>query len=163
MLIRRCKLEDAIILHKELGCNPEMLRYTGWNPYSSLDDTKEFLLNTIDSKEDYSWIIEEDGSIVGTIGAYDYCSQDESIEIGYSIFQKCWGKGYATQAIKLACDKISIEHSAKIIKAWCADENIASAKALERNGFERKEIIESAINVCGEQYDQVIYEKVIIR
>ena len=41
----------------------------------------------------------------------------------------------------------------KIIKAWCADENVASSKALERNGFERKNVIESAINVCGEKYD----------
>lgn len=163
MLIRKCKLEDAEILHKELGYNQEMLRYTGWNPYSSLAATKDFLSNAIASKEDYSWVIEEDESIIGTIGAYDYCSQDGSIEIGYSIFQNCWGKGYASQAIKLVCDELSIEHSVKFIKAWCADENIASVKALERNGFVRKEIIESAINVCGEKYDQVIYEKEIIR
>lgn len=159
MLIRKCKLEDAAILHKELGCNSEMLRYTGWNPYSSLDATRDFLLKAIASKEEFSWVIEEDGYIVGTIGAYDYCSQDESIEIGYSIFQDCWGKGYATKAIKLACDKLSIEHSIKIIKAWCADENKASAKALEQNGFVKKDVIESAINVCGEKYDQLIYEK----
>ena len=42
------------------------------------------------------------------------------------------------------------------------EENIASAKALESNDFVKKEIIESAINVCGEEYDQVIYEKVYI-
>ena len=163
MIIRECKLEDAAILYRELGRNPEMLRYTGWNPYSSLESTKDFLSNVIASKEDYSWVVEENGYIVGIIGAYDYCSQDESIEIGYSIFQKYWGKGYATQAIKLACDRLSIDRSVKLIKAWCADENIASEKALKRNGFVRKEIIESAINVCGEEYDQVIYEKEIMR
>lgn len=79
--------------------------------------------------------------IVGTIGAYDYCSQDDSIEIGYSIFQKYWRKGYATEVIKLVCDKLAVESSVKLIKAWCADENVASSKALARNGFVRKEII----------------------
>lgn len=161
MLIRECKLDDALILYKELGCNPEMLRYTAWNPYTSLESAKEFLLHAIVSKEDYSWIIEADGNVVGTIAAYDYCNKDGSIEIGYSIFQKWWRKGFATQAINLVCDKLSLENSVKIIKAWCADENIASAKALERNGFKRKGILDSEINVCGEKYKQVIYEKVI--
>lgn len=46
------------------------------------------------------------------------------------------GEG-ARQAINLACDKLSAEESIKIIKAWCADENIASVKALEGNGFKR--------------------------
>ena len=54
MLIRKCKLEDATILHRELGCNPEMLRYTGWNPYSSLVDTRDFLSKAIVSKEEFS-------------------------------------------------------------------------------------------------------------
>lgn len=93
MLVRKCKLDDALILYKELGCNPEMLRYTGWNPYSSLENARDFLSHTVIAEENYSWIIEEDGKVVGTIGAYDYCNQDGSIEIGYSIFQKWWGRG----------------------------------------------------------------------
>ena len=140
MLIRKCKIEDATILHRELGCNPEMLRYTGWNPYSSLAATKDFLSKAIVSKEEFSWVIEENGNIVGTIGAYDYCSQDESIEIGYSIFQSFWGKGYASHAVALVCEFLCSNTSIKCIKAWSADENIASQKVLERNGFIKKEI-----------------------
>ncbi len=150
---------DAPIIHKELGCNPAMLRYTGWNPYRTLESTMDFLSHTLDSEKDNSWIIEVDGNVVGTIGAYNYCAEDASIEIGYSIFQKHWNKGYASQAVRLACKNLDSDENINTIKAWCANSNIASARVLENNGFTRKEIIESAINAEGEIYDQVIYEK----
>jgi len=163
MKIRKHSIDDALIIHKELGCNPEMLHYTGWNPYSTLESTKDFISNAINSESNYSWVIEEDNQVVGTIGAYDYNPLDESIEIGYSIFQSFWGKGYASQAVALVCDFLSSNTSIRCIKAWSADENIASQKVLERNGFMKKEIKESAINVNGESYNQVFFEKFIDR
>ena len=159
MIIRKCIINDALIIYKELGCNPEMLQYTGWNPYSTLESTEQFLVNAINSDEDYSWVIEDNGEVVGTIGAYDYLSEDGSIEIGYSIFQKYWGKGYATHAIDLVCSFFSSKEHIKCIKAWCAQENFASVKALERNGFKRTDDLAAALNVNGEKYTKVYYER----
>lgn len=36
MKLRKYILNDIPIIHKELGCNPEMMRYTGWNPYVTI-------------------------------------------------------------------------------------------------------------------------------
>ena len=155
--LRNTRIEDADIIYQEIGCNQEMLNYTGWNPYNTLESTKEFILDRINSNDSYSWVIKDDNTIVGIIGAYDFDPIDQSIEIGYSIFQRYWSKGYATKAVDLACDQL--EKSVQTIKAWSALDNIASRKVLENNGFQKSEVIESAINVEGKLYDQVIYER----
>ncbi len=156
MKIRKYKTEDVPIIHKELGCNPQMLLYTGWNPYETLEATREFIERV---KEDYSWMIEVDGEAVGTIAAYDYQGEDSSIEIGYSIFQDHWGKGYASQAVALVVKELFSQNQIKCIRAWSAAENISSKRVLEKNGFVETEIREKAININGEQYNQVFYEK----
>ena len=161
MNIRDCRIEDAEIIHRELGCNPAMMRYTGWNPYITLDSTKSFLENTIHADKGFSWSIEQDGTVVGTIGAYDYDEEDGSIELGYSVFQKHWGCGYAMRAVALACDELASRLEIRRVKAWSASENTASKKVLERNGFRETGIRESAINVDGKAFDQVFYEKTL--
>lgn len=40
LLLRKVTPEDAAILHRELGCNPEMIRYTCWNPYATSESTR---------------------------------------------------------------------------------------------------------------------------
>lgn len=159
MQLRTCNLDDAEIIHKELGCNPAMLKYTGWNPYETLESTQEFLAHAIEAEDNYSWVIENKGNVIGTIGAYDYSVQDQSIEIGFSIFEIYWGRGYASKAVELACEQLYSSGVIKCIKAWCAEENIASAKALERNQFHRNGVIEAAINVDGASFNQVFFIK----
>ena len=97
LVLRPPMMEDVELLHKELGCNPDMIRYTGWNPFDTVEHAKEKTEEDIRRFENgkfYSWIITFQGLPVGTIGAYGYDEKDESIEIGYSIFEGEWGKGY---------------------------------------------------------------------
>ncbi|MDO4978516.1 MAG: GNAT family N-acetyltransferase, partial [Eubacteriales bacterium] len=84
---------------------------------------------------------------------------NQYIEIGYSIFERYWGMGYASRTVKIACEQLYTTGLVKHIKAWCAEENIASIKALEGNGFNRTEVIESSININGESYNQVYFVK----
>lgn len=41
LILRNEKLEDAETLYKFLGCDAEMSKYTGWNPYITLDSAKK--------------------------------------------------------------------------------------------------------------------------
>lgn len=161
--LRRYKKEDIIILYEKLGCDPQMMRYTGWNPYHSLEAATGFISGIIESYAqatgDYSWIIEYDGQPAGIIGAYDYKPEENCIEIGYSIFRDCWGRGYASKALDLVCNYLMQNEGIQRLKAWSAVENIASRKVLEHAGFVKTEIKEAAINVNGESFDQVIYQK----
>lgn len=159
MNLRKISLDDAELLHSELGCDPEMMKYTDWNPYSTVEAARGFLAGNSEAGDAWSWIVEDDGLAVGTVGAYDYSEEERSIEIGYSIFRSHWGRGYASEAVSLACNVLAADGNIKRIKAWCAVENEASAKVLRKNGFVETEIREATINVNGETYDQIVFEK----
>ena len=34
-------LQDAADIYQYMGCDPEITKYTGWNPYQSLQNTTE--------------------------------------------------------------------------------------------------------------------------
>lgn len=149
MRIRPCTIDDAQVIHEELGCNPAMLKYTGWNPYSTLESTIGFLEHALAAEGEYSWVIEDGDVPVGTIGAYDFDAEAKTIEIGCSIFEKYWGKGYASEAICLACECLTGQAGIKTVKAWSHPENAASIKAMEKNGFAQ----------VGAEGDQIFFER----
>lgn len=142
-------LSDAEDIYQHMGCDPEITKYTGWNPYQTLDATIEKIKSDISSEDDsYSWVIKKDGEFIGTVGAYDYNADDLSIEIGYSISRKHWGKGYAKSAVKAVVDFLKSEPHISIIRAWSHKDNIASIKILIGTGFTE----------CSRNEEQIIFE-----
>lgn len=142
-------LSDADDIYKYMGCDAEITKYTGWNPYQTLDSTIEKIKRDICSENDsYSWVIKKDGEFIGTIGAYDYNAEDSSIEIGYSISREHWGKGYAKSAVKAVVEFLKSEPNISIIRAWSHKDNIASIKVLLGAGFTE----------CSQNEEQIIFE-----
>lgn len=157
LLLRSEKMEDAKILYEFLGCDAEMSKYTEWNPYSTLASTMKKIEQDIQNsqnKDFYSWVIQSKTEVVGTIGAYDYEPQTNSIEIGYSIFRKAWGKGYATEALSEVIRYLFEERFIDKVHAWSHMENIASQKVLEKAGLKKEAIKKSEDGIAMEQ---VIY------
>lgn len=142
-------LQDAKNIYEYMGCDSEITRYTGWNPYQTLEATIAKIENDLSSDDgSYSWVIKRDGEFVGTIGAYDYNPDDSSIEIGYSIARDFWGNGYAGKATQAVVDFLLSEPHIKVVRAWSHKDNIASKKILLGLGFAETEI----------NGDQVTYE-----
>lgn len=143
-------LDDAENIYQYMGCDPEITRYTGWNPYHSLESTIEKITRDIQSEDgSYSWVIKKENEFVGTIGAYDYHPEDGSIEIGYSIARKDWGNGFATAAAKAVVHFLLKKPQIHIIRAWSHKDNIASKKVLLAAG-----LIE-----VGADDQQIFYER----
>ena len=102
LLLRRHLLEDAEILYHSFGIDPEMFKYSGWNPYATRQMAEETIREYMNNYEDdhfYGWAVEHAGILIGTVGAYDFDPEIGSIEIGCSIERKSWGKGFASEAI----------------------------------------------------------------
>lgn len=94
LIITPESIEDAEDIYKNIGCDKEMSKYTGWNPYFTLESTIAKVEADLKSKDSYSWVIRKSDEFVGIVGAYEYASERKSIEIGYSIVRDFWGKGY---------------------------------------------------------------------
>ena len=159
MILRRYRLEDADSLYRHLGKDPAMHAYSGWNPYATLEMTQETVRGFIDSYDDehaYSWVMDIDGVIAGTIGAYDY--KGDQIEVGFSVVKGWQGRGLATEALEKVLEYLTGNEGIPCVTAWCADENIGSRKVLEKAGMKFLCTEKNALIVGDKAFDKRMYE-----
>jgi len=158
MILRRYRPEDADDLYQYLGTDPAVDAYSGWNPYASLEMAQETVRGFIDSYEDdhtYSWIMDIDDVIVGTIGAYDY--KDDQIEVGFSVVKGWQGRGLAAEALKKVLEYLTENEGIPCVTAWCAAENIGSQKVLEKAGMKLVRTEKDGLEVGDRVYDKLTY------
>ena len=65
--------------------------------------------------------------------------------IGYGIRYSCWGKGYGTKMLALALKKAKSIGLDKVL-ITCNDDNLASAKVIEKNNGKLENIVENTID-----------------
>ena len=159
LVLRRYRPEDAAALYRHLGSDPAMYQYSGWNPYATLEMAQETVNRFIESYEDehsYGWVIDVDGVLFGTIGAYDY--EDDRIEVGFSIRRAGWGQGYATEALKKVLEYLTENEGISCVTAWCAAENIGSRRVLEKAGMKLVSAAEDDLVVGEKRYERLFFE-----
>ena len=172
LILRRYRPEDAEDLHKYLGTDPEMSKYSGWNPYATPEMAAEAVQRFIDGYGDdfgrashtYSWVLDVDDVIVGTVGAYGYTEDPKEdgvesyIEVGLSIVQGWWGRGFATEALACVLHHLTENEGIDRVIAWCASENIGSKKAMEKAGMRCIAEEPGGLVVGDKKYDKLTYE-----
>ena len=159
LVLRRYRPEDAAALYRNLGSDPAMYQYSGWNPYATLEMAQETVNRFIESYRDehtYSWVIDVDDVIFGTIGAYDY--EDDRIEVGFSIIRACWGRGYATEALKAVLEYLKENEGISCVTAWCAAENVGSRRVLEKSGMKLVRAAHDDLVVGEKRYERLVFE-----
>ena len=159
LILRRYRPEDADALYRRLGTDPAMHKYSGWNPYATPEMAQDTVRRFIDSYDDehfYSWIMDIDDVIVGTIGAYDY--KNDHIEVGFSVVPGWQGRGFATEALKKVLEYLTDNEGIPFVTAWCATENIGSQRALEKAGMKLVSTEEDGLVVGDRVYDKLMYE-----
>lgn len=136
LIIRRLILEDLDAFH-QLESNVNVLKYATGNAKTYIENKNELkalILKYTEPKNDF-WIyaIERkiDQEFIGTVALVKDNLDDE---IGYRFLEKFWKLGYGTEVcvgLIAYCKRLKLN---KII-GYVVDENIASAKILEKNGF----------------------------
>jgi RimJ/RimL family protein N-acetyltransferase len=108
-----------------------------------------------------NFAIEVDGRLAGGIGLL--LKEDIykcSAEIGYWIGEPFWGKGIATEAIRLLVDAAWREFPHLVrIYAEVFPSNPASYRALEKNGFQLEGIRKNAVIKNGVIGDDMVWVK----
>ena len=159
LTLRRYRPEDAGELFHYLGKDPEVAQYSGWNPYATPETAQETVRKFIDLYNDehfYSWVMDIDDAVVGTIGAYDY--NDDQIEVGFSVVRGWRGRGLATEALTRVLEYLTGNERIPCVTAWCAEENAGSRHVLEKAGMRYVRTEKKGIKVGDKVYDKRIYE-----
>ena len=77
----------------------------------------------------------EGGKFCGLAEMYGFKDQIHKISVGYRLLEECWGRGLATDTLKLMVRYLCDETDIEIITASSMIENRASARVLTKNGF----------------------------
>lgn len=121
-----------------LNLDPEVTRYTGDDPFESVEEAKAFL-EKYDHYRKYGFgrwavISKETGEYLGWCGL-KYTPELDEFDIGYRFMKKFWGFGYATEAAEacLAYGFETLQIPTIVGRAMPANE--ASVRVLEKIGL----------------------------
>ena len=97
------------------------------------------------------------GSLVGNCGLRRKPENDWEADLGYELDPERWGQGYATEAagalVKFGFQDLALYR----ISSWCIAENTASARVLERLGFQQEGRLRRNVSFKGRCWDTLLY------
>jgi len=89
----------------------------------------------------YALVPRSHGLVIGTAGFFGPPDAVGEVVIGYGLVEGEWGRGYGTRVVARLVEIARAHGGVSAIIADTGPENIASQRVLEKNGFERVEVI----------------------
>lgn len=136
LLLRELNISDAENFYK-LNSDPDVIKFTGDNKFSSVYEAKTFLVNYTEyEKYGYGrWAVlsKTDDQFLGWCGLK--YNEEQMVDLGFRFFKKYWGNGFATEAAKGCLNYGFSELHLKTIVGRALKKNIASVKVLEKIGM----------------------------
>ena len=111
--------------------------------------------------EGYSYAIELDGTLVGTLTISDIIRGSfQSAHLGYWVSSAVNGRGIGTAAVAAAVELSFGELRLHRLQAATLLTNHASQRVLEKNGFERIGVSPKYLRIAGRWQDHVLFARV---
>jgi len=117
--------------------NPNVGPNAGWAPHASREESREIIENIF--LPYHVWSIREKatGRIIGNIGLEPDRRREDvnSMELGYSLAEDAWGKGYMTEAARAVIDYGFREFGLVVMGICTGPDNVRSQRVIEKCGF----------------------------
>lgn len=161
LLLRPFAERDAQAIYA-LQSNARVLRYWDSPPWTERSRADAFIAACRKMEEEGSgarFAIEtrDNGAFVGWCTMFRWNPVHRSLGIGYCLDEPAWGKGYATEAVRAMLQWAYGTLDLNRVEAELDTRNAASARVLEKLGFEREGLRREDCVVSGEVSDSWIY------
>lgn len=161
LTLRRFRPEDAQKMFDTWANDERVTKFLTWAPHGTLDVTEYIVglwVKDYEKSDNYNWVIELEGKIIGSISVTDIDENSERVELGYCIGFDLWGKGIMTEAAGAVIDFLFREINVHRITITHATKNPASGKVAQHCGLTlegvRREYFKSTF---GEFLDIAVY------
>lgn len=149
LFFRELITSDAEVMY-ELDSNPEVHKYLGGNPVTSIGQVEAAITNIREQYEKngigrWAAILKETGEFIGWAGLKlesDVNGHAQYYDLGYRFIQRYWDKGYASEASKAFVDYGFDVMKLEKICAYADADNAASRRVLEKAGLTFVEFFE---------------------
>lgn len=140
LALREPSLADAATIFHAYAQDDEVCRFMIWTPHRSEATTQAFVESCRQAwrvAERLPYVITEHDSD-RAIGMIEARVLGTTIDIGYVLAKRYWGKGYMPEAITALANAALASPGVYRVHAACDTENTASQRALEKSGFVRE-------------------------
>ena len=105
----------------------------------------------------FAIVPKEIGRAIGVVSLTKINPHENTADLGFWIGKKYWGKGLASEAVKLALNIGFNQLGLDKITAWTFEANAASRKVMEKCGFKFDGIVKSAYLKYNEMQNRLNY------
>ncbi|NOY15201.1 MAG: GNAT family N-acetyltransferase [bacterium] len=142
--------------------DPAVIKYTSLPRPYKLSNAREFIQNTklnLQTKKAFELGIHfnNKNQIIGMISLMEVDPQNKNAEIGFWLGRQYWRKGIMTEAVKLILGFGFNQLQLVRIYANVMHPNTASARLLEKTGFDCEGRLRQAVYHNGQWLDYLVY------
>ena len=128
LIIRKFSINDFDSLYSLLS-DEDVMRYI--EPVFTKEKTEQFFTSAGLSENPLIYAVDNDGRFIGYVIFHPF--DEDSIEIGWVLHKKFWGKGYAQKLTEMLIDKAFELKKDVIIE--CSTEQEATKHIAQKYGF----------------------------
>ena len=142
--------------------DPAVCRFQPWGPNTTAD-TQAFLDDALRAGGEgrRQLAVLHAGRVIGSAAVWTTSAADKTGELGYTLHQAFWGRGYATlvaeELVRVGFDGLGLERLA----ATCRPGNIGSIRVLEKARFRREGHLRGAVVVRGHRQDSLVFGRLV--
>lgn len=156
--LREADLSEAY----DIFSHPEVMRYWSYPPWTDRSQAERWLINIQEgyrSGDALQLGIERrtDHILLGTCSIFQFHVASRRAEIGYALGRPYWGLGYMNQALQALLSYAFQTRDLNRLEADIDPRNLASAKTLERLGFQKEGHLRERWIVNDEISDTYLY------
>jgi [ribosomal protein S5]-alanine N-acetyltransferase len=165
LLLRLPVLDDAGPLFQRVARDPHVTKHLLWTPHPDVAATRRVIAEKLNAdKGERTWVIvlQHSDDIIGMISCRR--PMPHSVEIGYCIGRRWWGKGLMSEALAMLVSALETDSEVYRVWATCHVDNERSARLLERAGFALEgRLSRYAVypNLGPEPRDSLLYAKAL--
>lgn len=167
LILRPIELSDAASIFA-YAQNPNVCKYTLWEPHQSVQDSISYIENYIFGyyakgvPEPFGIALKDNPEkVIGTVGCFWTSKPAKAMELAYAIGEDHWGQGLVPEAAKAVMEYCFKEFSLKRIQARCKVENKASSRVMEKCGMTYEGTLKSQVFHRNQFWDMAYFAKVI--
>lgn len=139
LILRRYEDTDIDMQYEVLTDNrlAEYIKFPNLTKEEELECIKDWIKNADDSKYE-KWVItlKGDNTPIGNISVNRIEKKHNYCNVGYVILHAYWGKGYASEALKVVSDYL-LDSGYCLVECSCNELNKQSSRVMEKAGFKK--------------------------
>jgi ribosomal-protein-alanine N-acetyltransferase len=161
VLLRRLRVADASDMF-DYARRESVTKYLLWSPHPDPEFTRQYLSFVQKQYRDgcfYDWAIvdKKSGKMIGSCGFPSITEHNRSAEVGYVLHPDFWGKGYASEVLRIllvfAFETLHLHR----VEARCFEEHGASRRVMEKCRMRYEGSLRDAMLVKGRYQTIAVY------